>query len=1144
MLHLSSANRVKPLAAALAEILAEPLADPMMTEWVAVPTVGMRRWLALELARSLGASAPGAGDGVAANIEFPFPGRLRELVLEAGRQGGSADPWQVDSLVWAVLEALRTGRDDDNLGPLTVLPAGASWFGRARRLADLFDRYAVRRPELLLRWNAGHDLDGAGGPLAEHDRWQPHLWRLVRALIGVPSPPERLPELLEELRNGTLELALPPRLAVFGTTTLPSGPPFIELIEAVAARRDLHLLLLDPSPAATSRVRCAALTTARPLALLRAEDESDAEMRQVRHPLLRSWGRPYRERTMLLATAESRRIGAPQLVDPDEETANHTPGTLLARLQHDLGADCAPAGDFELAPDDRSIQVHSCHGLARQVQVLRDAILHLLADDPTLREEDIVVVCPAIDQFAPLVEAGFGTSAEDGSATTAGDTPRLFYRISDRSLVESYPVLTALESLLALMANRFTASEVLEFVSLPAVRKRFGLDDDDLATIADWVARTNVRWGLDGSHRERWGLPPQFSANSWQAAIDRVLMGVAVSDDDIGLAPGSIAPLGVESDDIALAGRLADLIVRLADIAARMRRPRSVGSWCDTLTDAIDQLFEVDATQQWQLDQLRRLIADIGEHATVGGEPATVGLELGDVRRLLADRIQGAPLRADFFRGGVTVSSLTPLRWLPFRVVCILGLDEAFTSGEGSTDGDDLAAAAPLVGDHDPRSEVRQSLLEAVLAAGDHLVITRTGHNIHTNQKVPMATVLAELRDTITGTLSPARRGEVWDRIETVHPCQSFDERCFRPDALNRPGPWSFDAGAFAGARVRAGRVQQSRRTGRAALDPPFLDGALGAVDDDDAISLADLQRFFNHPVKAFLRQRLRIHLPDDEGDQSDDLTTSLGGLEQYLAADRLLKARLVGHANAEWERHERALGTLPPGGLCEVSLAKIEDSVDGLLVLANALDIGSSGDDRPPIEIAAELGDGTRIVGAVVDRCAGAFPGPALVTVSRLAPRHHVAAWLNLAALTATEPATNWRSVVVARAPSGEKLEALELVAHGDTPSARCCSARRALEVAVDCYRRGLREPIPLFASISRKLYEKTAKPADWESFNGHADGNDAANKLAFGQLHFDELCALKARSDDPPGSAEGRVARFADYLWNAVETSTEARQ
>lgn len=1110
----------------LAEVLAEPLVDPMTPEWVAVPTLAMRRWLALELARTLGASGPEAGDGVAANISFNFPGTLSETVLKAGRAGES-DPWRVDSLVWAVLEVLRSRRSDEGLGPLTELAPGATWFGRARRLADLFDRYSVRRPDLVLQWAAGRDLDGTGRPLAAHDGWQPHLWRLVRASVAAPSPPERMPGLLEDLRSGALVLDLPPRLEIFGVTTLPSGAPFIELIEAVAVRRELHLLLLDPSPVTTSRVRQATLARPRALTQLRAEDDSDAKMRCVNHPLLRSWGRPYRERTVLLASAEARGLPAPVSLDPDDDRA--PPRSLLGRLQHDIRHGNEPAGDFELEAGDRSIQVHSCHGQARQVQVLRDAILHLLADDPTLREEDIVVLSPAIDQFAPLVEAGFGTSADDAVGSVDDRTPRLFYRIADRSLRESYPLPVALDSLLALISGRFTASEVLEFVSVPAVRMRFNLDEDAVRLVADWITRANFRWGLDGPQRVGWGLPAEFDANTLRAAVDRVLMGVAVSDDDVGLAPGAIAPLGVESSDIPVAGRFADLVAALGALASDMRRPRAVAAWCEALADAIGQFLEVEDSQQWQLEQLRRIVAEIGDQAVVGERAATVELSLADVRRLLADRLGAAPLRSEFFRGGVTVSSLTPLRWLPFRVVCLLGLDETGTGGAGAVDGDDLAALAPLLGDRDPRSEVRQALLEAVLAAGDNLVITRTGHNVRTNLAVPSATVLAELRDAITATLAPACQNAYRDRIETVHPCQPFDERCFRPGALGRSGPWSFDAGAYDGAVARTRRTWEHKA---------LFEGVLTVRDSQPVITLAELKRFLNHPVRAFWRQRLQIHLLGEDTEVSDDLVTALDPLQRWAVGDRLLSARLAGHDTAEWERHERALGLLPPGELGGSELSEIEQIVESLLGAAREIGVDPSGDDRLQVDLA--LADDTRLVETIPRRCAGERPGPALITFSKVGPKRRLSAWIDLMALAATDPATDWRSIVLGSPEEKGGRCTIELVGRGKTPPARRELALQGLEVAVDCYRRAMREPIPLFANLSYKLHFHRAKAADWHS-RGLGEGEDEANRLAFGELGFKELCALPARDDDPPGPSPGRAARYADYLWGAVEASCD---
>jgi exodeoxyribonuclease V gamma subunit len=1128
VLHLTSADRVKPLVSALAEVLATPLSDPLATEWVAVPTVGMRRWLALELAGSLGASGPDATDGIAANISFPLPGALRQSILEAGRSDGDVDPWQVDRLVWAILDVLHQERADSRLGPLTTVPSGGNWFGRARRLADLFDRYATWHPDLMLQWRDGNDVDATGRALGQEEGWQPHLWRLCRARIGEPSPPERLPGRLDQLRAGTLDLALPPRLAVFGLTTLPNGASFLNLARAIAVHRDLHLFLFDPSPKSTADLRASTVAAAPPPELLRVDDRSaDA----VHHPLLRSWGRPYRERTILLTVAE--RDGVPQ---PSTAVGaipeGQRPGTLLAQLQDELRAGVAPSGSFDLPIDDDSIQVHSCHGQSRQVEVLRDAILHLLADDPTLREEDIVVLSPAIEQFAPLVEAGFGTSADVGGPTLPGLPPRLRYRITDRALREPNPLLAALGSLLELVSGRCTASELLEFVSQAGVRQRFDLDEDDLATLADWAARTNVRWGLNGPHREPWDLPAQFNANSWQAMTDRVLMGVAVSDDDGRLAPDDIAPLGVEGGDIALVGRFADVVARLAAVTDDIGRPRTTAQWCETLSDISEQFLAVEPEKKWQLEQLRRTIVAIRDQAVVGGQPSTVLLTLADLRRLLVEHFRGAAPRSDFFRGGITVTSLAPLRWLPFRVVCLLGLDDAGTTvGNDQLDGDDIAAQTPHLGDRDPRAELRQELLEAVLAPSDHLIITRTGRNLRTNQKVPSAVVFAELRDTIVSTLSPASQHEYGDRIETIHPRQPFDPLCFEPAALRTPGPWSFDPGARGGALARAERTDES---------PSFMDRPLTPLTPQEpVVTLAELQAFFNHPVRAFMRSRLRLHLPRTEDNPSDDLTTTMPGLERWMVADRLIEARRGGLSNEVWERHERALGTLPPGGLGDDAVVRLRGEVDAVLAVADTVGVDPCSNELHVVNV--QLGDGTRIVGEVGINCAAPNRGPATVTFSHAKPKHHVAAWLDLMALVATDPEPDWHSLVVSRAASGDKPGLLHLRACGDTPGTRQALARAALGVAVDCYRRGMCEPIPLFAVLSEKLARGSERPSDWIATHSRADGDDDANQLAFGEITLRELCALPARDGDPPGSSPGRAHRFARYLWDAIDTSTE---
>jgi exodeoxyribonuclease V gamma subunit len=1139
VLRLIAAPALAPLADRLADTLAGPRDDPFTPDWVAVPTAGMRGWLRLHLARRLGAGeGPGATDGVTAHVAMPFPGALLHAVVDAEQldlarhrppgavEAEAFDPWRLEHLVWSVLEVVHGAGGDARLGTLTRLPDGATRFGQARRLADLFDRYAVHRPEMVLAWGAGHDVDPQGAPLDPAVAWQPHLWRLVRERIGHPSLPERLPALLDRVRRGDLAVpALPERLSVFGLATLPGGAAFLDLVEALAATREVGAYLLDPSPAASARVRAEVLGQL-PLGGRRARlDDRSAAV--VQHPLVASWTLIRREATVLLADAEARGVPAVEVVDPPAGPTPPPP-TLLGRLQADLRADRAPAGD--LAPDaaDRSIQIHACHGTSRQLEVVRDAVLHLLAADPTLREDDIAIVTPDVARFSPLVDAAFGPPADRAGSGTHHGPPLLRWRVTDRSLRSSYPLLDAVAALIDLVGGRFAASAVLDLCTLAPVRARYGFTDDDLATLAGWASAVHVRWGLDDAHRARWGLPEGFEANTWRAGLDQLLTGVAVADDEPAFGPGGVVAHGVEGADVTTLGAFADLLTRLADLHERAAAPRPASAWAALLAEAADDLFEVPRTEQWQRDQLRRVLRDLEQQARTPAGPSTVPLNLGDLRRLLADHLEGAPARAGYFDGSLTISSLQPLRWVPHRVVCIVGFDELGTVDTSL--GDDLIASHPLVGDRDARADTRQALLEAVLAAGDHLVITRTGHDVRTNQVIPTAVALAELRDAICATVAPAVRGAVLDRIETAHGRHGHDERALAPVAPGSPRPFTFDPRAVAAARARRERAT--------ALPEPWPDPLPDAPLD--AVTLGDLHTFLLRPVQTFFTERMGVRLPREEEDAGDDLPTAVSGLDAWRLGDELLATRRLGHDERPWLAVEAARGVLPPGVLGARELARTDQEVDRVLAVAATHPelLAAATSHTVDAQVA-----GVRLLGTVGACVAGGRPGPVRIEYRRDGPKLRLALWLDLLALTVADPSRPWRAVGISRgAKDGTKpsrppvVAVLEVV--GDSEADRLATATAGLSTVLDLHRRGRREPLPLFLDTSCALHHGS-NPKGWRRFVGGGEGDDPYTVLAFGTRTLAELKALRARPDDPPGAAGGRAQRYADHLWGTLATT-----
>ena len=393
-LHLHRAERTDVLADGLAGLLAVPLPDPFAEEVVVVPARGVERWLSQRLAHRLGTS-PDAEDGLCAGVRFMAPRSLVALLLGSDEE----DPWD-QAMAWPLLAVLDASLDEPwclpvarHLGHFESGPEAELRRGRryavAARLARLFAAYAVQRPTLLVDWLAGRHTDGRGGALDDDLAWQPELWRRLVARTGAPPPHERHAETVTRLRDEPAAFALPERLSLFGHTRLPLTE--VELLAGLARHRDVHLWLPHPSGALWEQLGAVARGP-----VDRARDDSHEH---VGHPLLASLGRDSRDLQRALSTVPA--------VDEHRPVPPGAP-TLLQWLQADVHRNAVSPTGRTLRADDRSVQVHACHGPARQVDVVREVLLGMLQDDPTLEPRDVLVMCPDVETFAPLISATFG----------------------------------------------------------------------------------------------------------------------------------------------------------------------------------------------------------------------------------------------------------------------------------------------------------------------------------------------------------------------------------------------------------------------------------------------------------------------------------------------------------------------------------------------------------------------------------------------------------------------------------------------------------------------------------------------------------------------------------------------------------------
>jgi exodeoxyribonuclease V gamma subunit len=877
--HLTVAGSLEPLADSLAELLANPLpgSDPFESELVVVPGEGVKAWLRARLSRQLGATA-GTANGVIANIDHVFPATVVHAALGDDLDLGI---WTTGPLTWSVHEVLQARAHEFGQRPDAL---------RARAIADLFDRYTLHRHRMVVQWSEGRDVDATGAALEAHQLWQPALWRAVQAHLSpdpanpVPTDAQRMVERTDQLRAGTHLVGdhphLRPRVMLFGLASLPSA--HLEVIAALSTQLDVHVYAPTASAHRWQHVR-EQLTPRLALPVGRGDPRMPTG---VGHPLVTTWGRASRESHALLLDAASH---VPSVIVAPEPVVSLTGAApLLSRLQHDIRSDqqpVAPDARPMLDADDATIRWHRAHGPARQVEILRDQLLHLFTEtDATgaarFMPRDVAVLCSDISTFAPLLEATFAGDPDGG-------VPRIPVRVADRTVRQQSSLLDTAGALLDLLDGRFRASQVLDLAIRAPIRLRFGLDLAAISRIEQWAEATNIRWGLDGSDHARFGLPSDLSAHTWQSGIDQLLVGSTMSAAGPRLASFGVAPFSdLEGGDVELAGAFADLLHQLRLVTTALRSDATVRDWSERLLEGLHALCDTTADDSWQWRDVEFAINGFRDEAKVGDTWRTTVVPAAELVELMRIRLDSSGGRPRFGTGSVTVSSLTAQRGVPHQVVCLLGIDDDLGSGAMAA-AEDLIAMTPCIGDRDSRSEHRAQLLDAVLCAGQRLVLLSTGRDVRTNQALSPAVAVAEFLDAIDLTVQASEGPRATAALTIDHPRQAWSDNAFIPELLGTASAWSFDRGALEAALARRSNAQR----------PPFLAGPLPALapssTDTPLVSLDQLRAAVENPARVLLRDRLGMTIvdPDELGD--DQIPLVLGGLQEWAIADELLRSSL-----------------------------------------------------------------------------------------------------------------------------------------------------------------------------------------------------------------------------------------------------------
>lgn len=844
-------------------------------ETLLVQSNGVAQWLQLALA----ADEHDGGLGIAAGLQLNLPGRFLWQAYRAvlGEQLPTETVFDKPALGWRIYRMLPDCMDNAVYLPLQHYLADDATqqkrYQLSLRLADLYDQYQIYRAEWLLDWEQGKDqISSKAGnkvdinPLADDQRWQAQLWRDLctqlpeeQRKLSRPHVHQAFLQAARRLTAARRPVALPRRIVVFGLSSLPEQA--LDVLHALSACSQIFLTVHNPCQYYWGDIHDYQET----LRYRQQKRQLPADT-EYGHPLLASWGKQGRDYLRLLdqfdQSGQFSNLFHQQKIDIFSEAAEHK---LLGCLQNDMlhlrsNSECREQ-QRQLMDDDQSCAFHICHSAQREVEVLHDQLLQAFEQDPTLKPRDVLVMAPDINHYAPHIQAVFGRLHKQ-------DARYLPFVISDQGMRQNNPLLLAMEYLLTLPEARCTNSEIMDLLAIPALRRRFAIDEAELPLLQRWIQESGIRWGLDAQHRAELELPA-LAQNTWQFGLDRMLLGYA--------AGNSGAWQGIEPyDDVAgldavLAGKLVQLINTLAQHRRALQIARSASDWQAYLLQLLEAFFDVQSTQEQRLHlQLQQILERWVAACRMAQCDETLPSAIVAVHVLSA--LDEHHLSQRFFAGSINFASLMPMRAIPFRKVCLLGMSDSEYPRRQTYNDFDLMRHDYRAGDRSRREDDRYLFLEALLSAREQLYISWTGRSVNDNSERPASVLVNQLRDHIR---------ELWgdvalQQLTRQHPLQAFSALYFSQQGQQQ--------GFFTYAHE-----WQSLHLTEDGLPLQAAQQLPAVLRREQPLTIAHWRKLLLDPCAFFFNERLQVWLEQQSQEEDSNETFALDGLLRWQLQNRLL---------------------------------------------------------------------------------------------------------------------------------------------------------------------------------------------------------------------------------------------------------------
>ncbi|XBC44247.1 MAG: exodeoxyribonuclease V subunit gamma [Buchnera aphidicola (Schlechtendalia peitan)] len=389
---------------------------------------------------------------------------------------------------------------------------------------------------------------------------------------------------------------------------------------------------------------------------------------------------------------------------------------------------------YKIFKNDKSLAIHVCLTLRREIEVLHDNLLNILNTNHDILFHDILIISKNINIYTPYIYSIFNK--------INGKNYIPFFILSDTYLENKTTIFKIVIEMLDLPNISLDNEKILNLLSNVFILKKFKIKSKEIIILHKIIQQSCITFEADSTN-ETYESHINHEYNNLSIGEENIFLGRAMNDINYITWNKNVPYQYLSTKHYKIFGKFVTFSILLKKWKKILSTEKSLKHWKILFEQFLQDFFINDDSEKQEIIFIKKQwnkIIDPGIRENYKGKISIKILK----NELLNYNSQKINIHG-CFSGKVTFCNGFKLRSIPFKVICILGMHEKFVIQKTSTSNLSLMYQYPRICDPHRPNKYKYLFLETLLSTKKFLLISYYKNSEHTNSIHEQSLIINQL---------------------------------------------------------------------------------------------------------------------------------------------------------------------------------------------------------------------------------------------------------------------------------------------------------------------------------------------------------------------------------------------------------------